>query len=315
MNGKRFWLLACSLLLSLLFLLAGCGNGSSQSVLPSATAGGAKAVDSLPGSDNNLTISVLNVGQADATLIQYKGKNMLIDTGDVDSREDLVRQLKSRKVDTLDAVLITHPHGDHLGGMSALFKSFTIKKIYDNGQSANTAMYRNYLKNIKAKNIPYQQLKKGDTLSLGGDVKFEVLSPGTPFTKENTQGVSQSGLTNDNSIVCKLTFGNFSMFFTGDAQKEVEAQLLKDYKPSKLKSDVLKVGHHGSKTSSSDEFIKAVTPKAATISCGVNNQYKFPHEPTLKTLKKYNVDVYRTDRDGDITITSDGSSYTIAKEH
>ena len=118
-------------------------------------------------------------------------------------------------------------------------------------------------------------------------------------------------MTNDNSIVCKMTYGKFSMLFTGDAQKEVEQQLLKE----DIKADILKVGHHGSKTSSSDAFVKAVAPKAATISCGVNNSYKFPHEPTLKTLQKYNVEVYRTDRNGTITITTDGSSYSIEKEH
>lgn len=240
---------------------------------------------------------------------------MLIDTGDVDSRADLVKQLKERKVKDLDIVVITHPHGDHMGGMAELFKDFKIKQIYDNGQSANTAMYRNYLKNIKAKNIAYKVLKKGDTFTLGDDVKFAVLSPDKPFTKENTQGVSESGLTNNNSIVCKMTYGQFAMMFTGDAQKEAEDQILKTYKPADLKSDVLKVGHHGSKTSSSDAFVKAIAPKAVTISCAAGNQYKFPHEPTLKTLQKYNVEVYRTDRNGTITITTDGSSYSIAKEH
>ena len=296
--------------MSFMLVLAGCGNSASSS-----SSGGAKAVQSLSASDKDLRISVLNVGQADATLIQYKGKNMLIDTGEVDSRADLVKQLKERKVKDIDIIVITHPHGDHLGSMAELFKDFKIKQIYDNGQSANTAMYRNYLKNIKAKNIAYKTLKKGDTFTLGDDVTFTVLSPGTPFTKENTQSVSESGLTNDNSIVCKMTYGQFSMMFTGDAQKEVEEKILKDYKPADLKADVLKVGHHGSKTSSSDAFVKAIAPKAATISCAAGNQYKFPHEPTLKTLQKYNVEVYRTDRNGVITITTDGSSYSIEKEH
>ena len=152
----------------------------------------------------------------------------------------MVKQLKERKVKDLDIVVITHPHGDHMGGMAELFKDFKIKQIYDNGQSANTAMYRNYLKNIKAKNIAYKVLKKGDTFTLGDDVKFTVLSPAKPFTKENTQGVSESGLTNNNSIVCKMTYGQFSMMFTGDAQKEAEDQILKAYKPADLKSDVLK---------------------------------------------------------------------------
>lgn len=307
---RKLWTFFLSVCVAMLLLLSGCGaSGVSQAVH-----GGAQAVSRIADSDTVLKTSVLNVGQADAALIQYKGKNMLIDTGDVDSRDELVQELKNRNVKTLDIVLITHPHGDHMGGMAALFKAFSIKQIYDNGQAANTAMYRNYLKNIKAKQIPYKTLKKGDTITLGDDVKFEVLSPDKPFTKENTQGVSESGLTNDNSIVCKMTYGKFTMLFTGDAQKEVEDVLLQNYKGDALKADVLKVGHHGSKTSSSQAFVKAVSPHMATISCGVNNQYKFPHKPTMDTLEKYQVDVYRTDKNGTITITSDGSSYSAAKE-
>lgn len=307
--NKAFSCLA-ALCLALMVLLGGCGTSTTQGS-GTQRASAATVTDS----DKALHVSMLNVGQADATLIQYKGKNMLIDTGDVDSRDALVKQLKDKKVKTLDVVLITHPHGDHLGGMTALFKAFQIKQIYDNGQAANTAMYKNYLKNIKTKNIAYKALKKGDTITLGDDVKFAVLSPGKPFTKENTQGVSESGLTNDNSIVCKMTYGTFSIMFTGDAQKEVEEQLLKNYKGAELQANVLKVGHHGSKTSSSPAFVAAVKPADATISCGVNNQYKFPHKPTLDTLKKYHVNVYRTDKDGIISIISDGSSYEIKKEH
>ncbi len=307
--NKAFSCLA-ALCLALMVLLGGCGTSTTQGS-GTQRASAATVTDS----DKALHVSMLNVGQADATLIQYKGKNMLIDTGDVDSRDALVKQLKDKKVKTLDVVLITHPHGDHLGGMAALFKAFQIKQIYDNGQAANTAMYKNYLKNIKTKNIAYKALKKGDTITLGDDVKFAVLSPGKPFTKENTQGVSESGLTNDNSIVCKMTYGTFSIMFTGDAQKEVEEQLLKNYKGAELQANVLKVGHHGSKTSSSPAFVAAVKPADATISCGVNNQYKFPHKPTLDTLKKYHVNVYRTDKDGIISIISDGSSYEIKKEH
>lgn len=311
--GTKVFYCFTAICLAFMLVLGGCGSSTIQSGgsgnTQQATAGTVKD------DANALHVSVLNVGQADATLIQYNGKNMLIDTGDVDSRDALVKQLKDKKVKTLDIVLITHPHGDHLGGMAALFKAFPIKQIYDNGQPANTAMYKNYLKNIKAKNIAYKSLKKGDTITLGDTVQFAVLSPEKPFTKDNTQGVSESGLTNNNSIVCKMTYGTFSMMFTGDAQKEAEEQILKQYKGEQLQSNVLKVGHHGSKTSSSPAFVAAVKPSDATISCGVNNQYKFPHKPTLDTLKKYHVNVYRTDKDGMISIISDGSSYEIKKEH
>lgn len=292
-----------------LVFVSGCASDASSS----AQSGG-KMVSAITNSDQALHVTMLNVGQADAALIQYKGKNMLIDTGDVDSRDELVQMLKERDVKTLDVIVVTHPHGDHMGGMAALFKAFPIKQIYDNGQAANTAMYRNYLKNIKNKQIPYKTLKKGDTITLGDDVKFAVLSPGQPFTKENTQGVSESGLTNDNSIVCKMTYGDFSIMFTGDAQKEVEETLLRDYKKRELQADVLKVGHHGSKTSSSAAFVKAVHPAVATISCGVNNQYKFPHKQAMDALQQVNAEIYRTDKNGSIMLVSDGTSYSVAKE-
>lgn len=301
--------------MSLMLLVAGCGNTASSSQLASTLNDGVTAVSKITDNDKALHVTVLNVGQADAALIQYKGKNMLIDTGDVDSRDMLVQQMKQHNVKTLDIVVITHPHGDHLGGMAALFKNFTIKQIYDNGQSANTAMYKNYLKNIKAKHISCKKLKKGDSFTLGDDIHFKILSPGMIFTKENTGGLSKSGLTNNNSIVCQMTYDKFSVLFTGDAQKEAEAQMLKEYDSGKLHSDILKVGHHGSKTSSSPAFIKAVAPKAAVISCGQGNQYKFPHEPTLKTLNGQHATIYRTDRDGTISITSDGSNYSIQTEH
>lgn len=156
MVHRKFISYIVSAYLSLMLLLSGCASSVSQAVQ-----GGANAVSSLAASDKNLQVTMLNVGQADATLIQYKGQNMLIDTGDVDSRDELVKDLQAKGVKTLDIVLITHPHGDHMGGMAALFKAFTIKQLYDNGQSANTAMYKNYLKNIKAKQIPYKALKKG----------------------------------------------------------------------------------------------------------------------------------------------------------
>lgn len=301
--------------LSLMLILSGCGSTSSSTSSSSqkaaASSSGAAAVSQVADNDKALHVTMLDVAQADATLIQYKGQNMLIDMGDMETRDSLVQQLKAHNVKTLDIVVITHPHGDHMGGMSALFKNFTIKQIYDNGQAANTAMYRNYLKNIKAKNIAYKALKKGDTITLADDIHFDVLSPDTIFTKDNTDGISESGLTNNNSLVCKMTYGNFSIMFTGDAQKEAEAQILRSYKGAELKSDIIKVGHHGSKTSSSPAFIKAVAPKAATISCGQGNKYKFPHEPTLNTLKANNVEVYRTDRNGSITIISDGTNYSI----
>ena len=308
-----------SSLVFIITILTGCGNSSTAASTNSkknlTNPIKTQAVVDPTLTDGNLHIYVLNIGQADATLIQYNGKNMLIDTGDADHRTTLVQQLRAHHVQEIDSIIITHPHGDHLGGMAALFNNFKINQIYDNGVEVNNGMYRNYLKNISAKGIPYKVLRNGDKITLGDDLIFDILAPTEPlFTKENTRKSTSNGITNNNSIVCKLTYHDFTMLFTGDAQKEAEKQLLSNHRGA-LKADILKVGHHGSKTSTSPAFVQAVSPQAATISCGAGNEYKFPHKPTLDTLQKHSVTVYRTDNDGTISIVSDGQSYNITKEH
>lgn len=317
-HHSSLWPILCTILTLFIFVFAGCGNSTSSS--SANQAGNAKtsvksAVSSSAPIDGNLHVYMLNVGQADSILIQYNGQNMLIDTGDVDHRASLVKQLKDKNVSEIENVIITHPHGDHLGGMTALFKNFKIKHIYDNGVTANNAMYRNYLSTIKSNGIPHDTLRKGDQVTFNKDIIFTILAPSEPlFSADNTRKVSTNGITNNNSIVSRMTYGDFSILFSGDAQKESEKKMLNEY-GNQLKSDILKVGHHGSKTSSYIQFVKAVAPKAALISCGAGNEYKFPHKPTLDTLNKLSVAIYRTDIDGTITITSNGESYSISKEH
>lgn len=308
--------LCLTLFTIIVLLITGCGNSTSSANQPAKTTSHlTSSAQKQPIQDGDLHIHILNVGQADAALIQINGKNILIDTGDVDHRAALIQQLKNCNVKEIDSIIITHPHGDHLGGMAALFKNFKIHQIYDNGETANTAMFRNYLKQIKELNINRVMLRKGDMVTFDDTVSFTVLAPEEPlFSKNNTHKMSTGGITNNNSIVGKLKYKEFTMLFTGDAQKESEKRMLKDY-GNELKSDILKVGHHGSKTSSYSAFIKAVSPKAATISCGAGNEYKFPHKPTLDTLHHVSAEIYRTDQDGIITIISNGESYKIEKEH
>lgn len=291
----RTALAGCCIILLAAFLLlaAGCGRES-----------GAAA--------ERLQVHFLDVGQADAALLQYKGQYMLVDTGDVDGRPALVQKLKEKGVHTLDVVLISHPHGDHLGGMAALFDQFHIKQIYDNGQASRTAMYKNYVKNIVRKKISYKALKKGDRIAFADDVVCHVLWPPSEGAAEDV--VSESGQTNNQSVVCKISFGSFSVLFTGDAQREAEEQILRHVRRNDLKATILKAGHHGSKTSSSPAFIEAVRPEAVVVSCGAGNSYGFPHTAVLAALKKQKADVYRTDRDGAISVVSDGQGYTITKE-
>lgn len=277
-----------------------------SSAAPSASSGGAKTSASAKGG-SQLTVRMLDIGQGDAFLLEKDGKFVMIDTGDIEHRDQIVALLHKYKVKEISKIIITHPHADHLGGMNAIFKNFKVDAIYDDGMPAGTGSYKNYLKQIKEKKIPYHVLKAGDEVDFFDGVKFNVLGPVKVI--KDQKGNSDF---NNNSIVGRLTYGSFSMMFTGDAEQEEEKTILG--KGGTLKSDVLKVGHHGSRTSTSPAFLKAVSPKNAFISCGQGNDYGHPHKVTIDKLEKAKVQIYRTDRNGTVTLTSDGSSYRIEKE-
>lgn len=252
-----------------------------------------------------LIIDVIDIGQGDASLIRTAKEVILIDTGDVSARGKLVDYLKKQGITTIDKVIITHPHADHLGGMASVLENFTVKQIYDSGQTTTTALYRQYLSTVKKRKIPFAVLAAGDQLDFGGGVTFKVFGPQKPY-------ISDSEL-NNNSIVGKLIYGQFSMLFTGDAEKEAEERLQKNY-ASELRANVLKSPHHGSRTSSSWPFLKAVSPDAITISAGADNEYQHPHTVTLKKYTELKAQIYRTDLNGSIRITSDGKTYQMIKE-
>lgn len=291
MHIRHKWL---ALLLAFAFLLSGCGSGQP-------------AVDR--NKETPLVIKILDVGQGDAILIRSGNEVMLVDTGDVPAKEKLVSYLKAEGIKTIDKVLITHPHADHLGGILAVLEQFSVKQIYDSGQTATTALYRNYLTQVKKKNIPFKVLANGDQIEMDGGVILRILAP------EKTPIVAASGGTdlNNNSIVAKLVLGNFSMLLTGDAEQPEEAVMLKN-NSSELKSQVLKVGHHGSNTSSSPAFLKAVSPEIAIVSVGANNDYHHPHPSTLKKYANAKINLFRTDLNGTVTLTSDGKTYNIKGE-
>lgn len=287
--------------LSLTAAFSACGSAAS-----SASSGGAKTSASAKGG-SQLIVRMLDIGQGDAFLLEKDGKFVMIDTGDIEHRDQIVALLHKYKVKEISKIIITHPHADHLGGMNAIFKNFKVDAIYDDGMPAGTGSYKNYLKQIKEKKIPYHVLKAGDEVDFFDGVKFNVLGPVKVI--KDQKGNSDF---NNNSIVGRLTYGSFSMMFTGDAEQEEEKTILG--KGGTLKSDVLKVGHHGSRTSTSPAFLKAVSPKNAFISCGQGNDYGHPHKVTIDKLEKAKVQIYRTDRNGTVTLTSDGSSYRIEKE-
>lgn len=314
---KKYLQIICGLILCCTMLLTGCSQGGGQS---SDTATNSKAE-----AKGQLTISMLDIGQGDAVLIQTGAKNILIDTGDDKYYEDgkkgkentqLLSELQKLKIDHIDTLVMTHAHADHIGKADKVIAQYGVKELVYNGIPSTSKYFINALKAAKANGTQQVKVKAGDVLDFGNGVSFEIVSPSQSLIDEDTAAIKAKKKVdvNNESVVGRLTFGNFAMLFTGDAEGPVEKDMVASY-GKKLKCQVLKAGHHGSKTSSTAEFLKLVQPESVVMSLGVNNQYGHPHEALLNRLQKQGVkNIYRTDANGTITIVSDGSSYSITTE-
>lgn len=246
----------------------------------------------------NLTVTYLDVGQADSILIENNNQTMLIDAGNNEDGELLVKYFKEKGITQFNYLVATHPHEDHIGGMDNIINNFTINNIYMPDITTTTKTFLDVLNAIDSKNMTFKVPKIGETFTLG-EATIEVI-----YTGNNKQNL------NNTSIVLKLTFDTTSFLFTGDATSEVEKEILN----KNIKADVLKVGHHGSKYSTTQEFLNKVNPKYAIISVGKNNSYDHPNEITLTKLKNKNIEIHRTDKEGTIIITSNGTNLTITNE-
>ncbi|ABG83604.1 ComEC/Rec2 family competence protein [Clostridium perfringens] len=253
--------------------------------------------DSKVPKDSELMISYMDVGQGDAAYIKVNGNDILIDAGPRSNSKELLEQLKAKNIDDFELVIATHPHEDHIGGMVDVFKEYEVKAFYSPKITHTTKTYENLVKAVKDEGLKTKELKGGMVIDLGEGAKFEVFTPQKSEYEE----------LNDYSPIMKLSFGDTSYLFTGDAEKLAEEEALAKYKNS-LDSDVIKFGHHGSSSSSSNAFIEAVSPKYGIISCAKDNKYGHPHRETLDIIKKYNIKTFRTDTDGEIILTSDGKS-------
>ena len=314
---KKYLQIICGLILCCTMLLTGCGQSGGQS---SDTAANSKAE-----AKGQLTISMLDIDQGDAVLIQTGVKNILIDTGDDKYYEDgkkgkentqLLTELQKLKIDHIDTLVMTHAHADHIGKADKVIAQYGVKELVYNGIPSTSKYFINALKAAKANGTQQVKVKAGDVLDFGNGVSFEIVSPSQSLIDEDTAAIKAKKKVdvNNESVVGRLSFGNFAMLFTGDAEGPVEKDMVASY-GKKLKCQVLKAGHHGSKTSSTAEFLKLVQPESVVMSLGVNNQYGHPHEALLNRLQKQGIkNIYRTDANGTITIVSDGSSYSITTE-
>lgn len=244
--------------------------------------------------NDKLIIHYINVGQGDSELIQYKGKNMLIDSGPFSSKNILMKYLKSAGIKKLDYVIVTHPHEDHIGNMSDIIKEFEISEFIAPKISPNSSTYSSMIKNLKSKKLKITIAKPSYNINLHPDLKCEIIAPNNT-TYDNI---------NNYSVVSKLTYKNTSFLFTGDAENSSENEMIQ--KNYNLKANIIKLGHHGSNTASSTKFLKKVNPSVAIISCAKKNKYNHPSPETVKKLKNMNIKLYRTDIDGNIVLFTDG---------
>ena len=245
----------------------------------------------------NLYVHFIDVGQGDAILVVDGENTMLIDTGDTstESRDAVVNYLNSYSITEIDYLILTHPDSDHIGGAPTVINGFTVVNCIMPDVVKDTKIYEDTLAALEEREVNVIPAVSGEQYSLS-DARFKLLAP-------NSDSYSD---WNDYSVVIKLVYGERSMLFTGDAHVESEEEILEAYSAAELDCDVLKVGHHGSETSSGEDFLEAVSPTYAVISCGEGNKYGHPHGVTLEKLEAFGVTVYRTDLSGNIVLTTDG---------
>lgn len=255
---------------------------------------------------NDLKVHFLSIGQADSILVQQGNKNLLIDSGYWMSGRPILRYLKNIGVNKLDYLIVTHPHNDHIGGLPRIINNIPIENVIINNKNPyKTRRYykkhNQLLKMINKRGINLIQPIAGKSIKIG-DFSLEILAPnGDEYER-----------INDYSVVTKLVYKNTSFLFAADAEEYSEMEMLKHNRD--IKADVLKVGHHGSCTSSSEEFLRAVSPKYAVISVGYNSFYGQPDKCVLDRLNNIGATLYRTDKRGTIIVTSNGYNIKFNKK-
>ncbi|MEK7178147.1 MAG: MBL fold metallo-hydrolase [Patescibacteria group bacterium] len=264
-----------------------------------------------------LETDFLDVGQGDAILIKTpKGQIVLIDGGPNNKVLEKLGKYFQPLQKRIDIIILTHSHADHVSGLIEVLRRYDIGLVILSGAEIKTDVYAEFLKTAKTNNVQILIAEAGQAIHFDDNLEFDVLSPANSdwevFNKKSEGFGSGGNDVNDSSIVGKLTYNNFSIMFMGDATSKIENQLLA-YGNS-LKSDILKVGHHGSKYSSFTNFLKIVAPKAGIIEVGAKNFYGHPSQAALSRLRMFNVNIFRTDQNGDIRVLSDGFTTDIYKE-
>lgn len=271
------------------------GEGTKQS-----------GVSSYPKPEGTLEVHTIDVGQGDAILLYTADGCALVDTSYNKNSvsQDIIDYIKSLGISKIDMLVLTHPHADHIGGAPEVIEAFEIGKILMPDKAATTKIFEETLDAIEKKNIDVYMPVSGDVYDIG-ELHLTVLAP-------NSENYGDE--MNNYSIVLRATFGSTSFMLTGDAEEHSESEILAKYSSDMIACDVLKVGHHGSTTSSSEAFLDAVKPKYAVISCGEGNDYGHPHAETISKLKARNIEYFITTESGTVVFVSNGEKVAVRTE-
>ena len=254
-----------------------------------------------PLSPNEIRVHFLDVGQADAILIQSADNAVLIDGGDSKTQDTVINYLRNAGITTLDYVIATHPHADHIGGLAAVIRQFTVKDVIMPDTINESVSFKKMLTAISKKGLSFTTPKPGDTLT-AGIIQLTVLAPAKWFKDVNNM-----------SVVVRMVHGKTAVLFTGDAMAASEKEMLESGRT--LRADVLKAGHHGSRSYTTPAFLDAVRPAVVVVSCGRGNSYKHPHREFLDLIAqpKRKITLLRTDAEGTIVLKTTGRKITRLK--
>ena len=246
--------------------------------------------------EGTLAVHFLDIGQGDSIYLELpNAETMLIDAGENYYGEGIIDYIEHTGHDEIDYLVATHPHSDHIGSMSYIVRNFTVNAVYMPKAVTTTKTYQNLLESIQKKGLKITNAKAGMTILSEDGLTVDVIAP-----------VTIDDDLNNCSIVLKITYGDTSFLFTGDAETKEFGAITAD-----MSADVLKVGHHGSRTSTTKEILERIHPDIAVISCGEDNEYGHPHQSTMDLLEQFGCEVYRTDTDGTVTVVSDGETISV----
>ncbi|WP_281863729.1 MBL fold metallo-hydrolase [Planomicrobium okeanokoites] len=278
------------LIVALLIFLAGC----QETVAPKKPVEQGESVQE--SMDPTLTVHYIDVGQGDATLLEFDGHAILIDAGHWKS-DQAVDYLKTAGIKAINIAVGTHPDADHIGQLAQIIGEFSVEEVWLPGNPSTSNTYLNVLQAIDASGTDYYEPRAGDVFDVG-KMRIDVLYP-----------EQITGAANEESISMKLTYGDIQFVFTGDAGVKEERQMIDS--GTDLQAEILHLGHHGSNTSTSSAFLDAVSPEVAIYSAGADNSYGHPHAEVLAAVENSGAEVYGTDVNGTIIVETDGSAYNV----